>query len=233
MSEHEPSAPGAEVTDPWVPPAVPPVVPPVVLDAAVLDPPVVDSVVLAGWVHALGSIGDDPESLPDTTDATDDGTGSVGGGVGVSDAERVEQLVVLERLKAAAAAAQARVTVAFEASQRAGQRAAGLPERKVGAGIAAQVGLARRDSPVRGARHLGLARALLTELPHTMAALTRGDTSEWRATLIARETACLTRTDRARVDAELATRPGGSAPWETGRPPRRPAGSGTGSTRTP
>ena len=126
--------------------------------------------------------------------------------------------MVLERLKAAAAAAQARVTVAFEASQRAGQRAAGLPERKVGAGIAAQVGLARRDSPVKGARHLGLARVLLGELPHTMAALSAGTPREWRATLIARETACLTRTDRARVDAELAARPG----WD--RCPGRPGG---------
>ena len=116
---------------------------------------------------------------------------------------------MLERLKAAAAAAQARVTVGFDASQRAAQRAAGLPERRVGAGIAAQVGLARRDSPVRGARHLGLARALVGELPHTLAALSAGETSEWRATLIARETACLSRADRARVDAELAARPGG------------------------
>ncbi len=112
-------------------------------------------------------------------------------------------------MKAAASAAQARVTVALDASQRAAQRAAGLPERKVGAGVAAQVGLARRDSPVRGARHLGLARALVGELPHTLAALSAGETSEWRATLIARETACLTRADRARVDAELAARPGG------------------------
>ena len=87
--------------------------------------------------------------------------------------------------------------------------AAGLPERRVGAGIAAQVGLARRDSPVKGARHLGLARALVGELPHTLAALSGGETSEWRATLIARETACLTRADRTRVDAELAARPGG------------------------
>ena len=123
--------------------------------------------------------------------------------------ERVEQLAALERLKAAASAAQARVTVALDASQRAAHRRAGLPERRVGAGIAAQVGLARRDSPVRGARHLGLARALVGELPHTLAALSGGETSEWRATLIARETACLTRADRTRVDAELAARPGG------------------------
>src|SRR4051794_41824563 len=40
---------------------------------------------------------------------------------GVGDAERVTQLELLERLKSAAAAAQAVVTVDFAASQRAGQ----------------------------------------------------------------------------------------------------------------
>jgi hypothetical protein len=130
---------------------------------------------------------------------------------GVDDVERVEQLRVLEELKAAAAAAQARVTVAFEASQRAAQDAAGLPARDLGKGIGAQVALARRESPAKGSRFVGLAQALVQEMPHTLAALERGETSEWRATLLVRETACLTREDRTRADAELAARPGGLA----------------------
>ncbi len=129
----------------------------------------------------------------------------------VGDAERVDQLRALEELKSAAAAAQARVTVAFDRSQRADQEAAGLPARRVGAGVAAQVALARRDSPVKGARHLGLAHALVEEMPHTLAALEAGRISEWRATLLARETACLSRADRGSVDAELAARLGGLA----------------------
>ena len=112
-------------------------------------------------------------------------------------------------LKSAVAAAQARITVDFDRSQRQVQRDAGVPERRVGAGVAAQVALARRESPSRGSRLLGLAHALVEELPHTFAALARGETSEWRATLVARETACLTRRDRGRVDAELASGPGG------------------------
>jgi hypothetical protein len=44
----------------------------------------------------------------------------------VEDAERVTQLELLERLKSAAAAAQAVVTVDFAASQRAEQIAAGI-----------------------------------------------------------------------------------------------------------
>ena len=124
----------------------------------------------------------------------------------VDDAERVAQLEALERLKAAAAAAQAVVTADFVASQRAAQRSAGGKADKVGQGIAAQVGLARRDSPHRGSRYVGLAHALTTELPHTMAALRAGDVSEWRATIVARETACLEPADRLLADAELGPR---------------------------
>lgn len=84
----------------------------------------------------------------------------------------MDQLQALEGLKAATAA-QARVTVAFDRSQRADQEGAGVPARRLGAGVAAQVALARRDSPVKGARHLGLAHALVEEMPHTLRALER------------------------------------------------------------
>jgi hypothetical protein len=47
--------------------------------------------------------------------------------------------------------------------------------------------VARRDSPTRGGRHLGFAKALVYEMPHTLAALECGVLSEWRATLIVRE----------------------------------------------
>jgi hypothetical protein len=124
-------------------------------------------------------------------------------------AELVDQLRALENLKSATAAAQARVTALFAAVQRAAQAEAGVPARRVGEGIAAQVALARRDSPHRGGRYLGLAAALTAELPHTMAALEAGQISEWRATLVARETACLSVEHRRQVDAELAAAPGG------------------------
>lgn len=139
-------------------------------------------------------------------------------GGGLTDAGRIDLIEELERLKAAAAAAQARVTAAFAESQTCAVRA-GLPEganaaarRRAGAqasrSVAAQVALARHDSPARGQRHLGLARALVAEMPHTMSALTRGDVSERRATIVARETACLSREDRTRTDAEIASRLG-------------------------
>ena len=129
-----------------------------------------------------------------------------GRGDGVDDAARAPLISVLESLKAAAAAAQARVSMAFDQSQREAQRGVGIAREKVGAGIAEQVALARRESPTLGSRHLGLARALVTEMPHTMAALTAGELSEWRATLIARATAVLSTEQRREVDARLAGR---------------------------
>jgi hypothetical protein len=72
--------------------------------------------------------------------------------------------------------------------------------------VAGQVALARRDSPNRGARHLGFARALVTEMPHTMRALSQGRISEWRATILVRETAVLSAQHRTEVDAALADR---------------------------
>jgi hypothetical protein len=131
------------------------------------------------------------------------------GSLPTDDVGRWELLRAAEELKAAAAALQARVCVAFEESQRSEQQAAGVDRRDVGRGIAAQVAAARRVSPARGARELGVARALVGELPHTLAALTFGTVTEWRATLMVRETACLSREDRMAVDAELAARPGG------------------------
>lgn len=126
------------------------------------------------------------------------------------DRERIELLRALEELANAAAAAQARVTRDLVNSQRAEQEAAGVPARDVGKGIAAQVALARRESPSRGSRHVGLAQAL-EEMPQTADSFARGQVSEWRVTLVIRETACLSRQDRATVDAELAAAPGGLA----------------------
>ncbi|WP_350005595.1 DUF222 domain-containing protein [Pseudarthrobacter sp. WHRI 8279] len=116
----------------------------------------------------------------------------------------IDQLRELEDLKSLVAAKQARITVSFDLSQRREQAAAGVPVKEQGAGVAAQVALARRESPARGGRLLGLAKALGTEMPHTLAALESGQLNEWRATLLVKETACLSAEDRCAVDEELA-----------------------------
>ena len=59
-----------------------------------------------------------------------------------------------------------------------------MPAAELGAGVGAQIALARRESPAKGGRLLGLAKALVTEMPHTLAALETGQLNEWRATLL-------------------------------------------------
>ena len=128
---------------------------------------------------------------------------------GAGEAALVERIAQLERVKSAAAAGQARAAAALDAARRAAEAAAGVPGVRRGRGVAGEVALARRDSPARGGRHLGFAKALVHEMPHTLAALACGALSEWRATLIVRESACLDVEDRAALDAQLCADPAG------------------------
>ena len=122
----------------------------------------------------------------------------------LDDHDRIERVRLFEELKAIAAAAMAVETRDFDRSQRTQQAVDGVPTNQQGRGIAAQIGLARRISPWAAQRWLGWANILSTELPETFALLRSGRITEWRATLVARETLFLSREDRARVDAELA-----------------------------
>ena len=119
------------------------------------------------------------------------------------EAALVRRIAELEHAKSAAAAGQARNTALLDAKRRAAEAANEIPAAKRGRGLASEIALARRDSPNRGARHLGFARALVHEMPHTLAGLEAGVLSEWRATLIVRESACLSVEHRRRLDAEL------------------------------
>jgi hypothetical protein len=108
----------------------------------------------------------------------------------LDDTERIALIHALEELTCAAAAAQAVLAADLDDSQRAQQAARGVPAAQQGRGVAAQVALARRESPHRGQQHLGLAKILRAELPQTYAAFRAGRITEWKATLVARETAC-------------------------------------------
>jgi len=119
------------------------------------------------------------------------------------EAALVERIAELERGKSAAAAEQARVTADLDAARRAREAAEGVPAARRGRGLSAEIALARHDSPNRGGRHLGFARALVHEMPHTLAALESGALSEWRATLIVRESACLSLEDHRRLDVRM------------------------------
>ena len=124
--------------------------------------------------------------------------------IDISDSERISRLTELEQLKSAAAAAQARFTDAFACSQRASLVENGADARDARRSVCAQVALARRDSPHKGSRHVGLAATLVHEMPGVLRALETGETSEWRATVIARETAHLDKEQRAQIDTAIA-----------------------------
>jgi hypothetical protein len=121
-----------------------------------------------------------------------------------SDAVLIDQITQLERLKSACAAAQARLTHCFTASQTADGIARKMTPDLIRHSIAGQIALARRDSRYHGSRHLGAAHALLTEMPHTLHAMAVGDLSERRAHLVIEQFGCLNSADRRQADAVLA-----------------------------
>ncbi len=118
------------------------------------------------------------------------------GAEGLTERERVDVVAALESLKGAAAAAQARLTAAAVLDRE----LLGEDSRSVRADLA----LARRCSPTVADRNVGVARALVEEMPSTMAALERGEIGERRAMIVVRETACLSREHRAEVDRRLS-----------------------------
>ena len=85
-------------------------------------------------------------------------------------------------------------------ASRAGCFVAGVEGDRLPGGPGAS-GLTRQGSDPAGA---GPGSSRRGELPHTWAAFRAGAISEWRVTLIAWETTCLTLEDRLRVDAEVA-----------------------------
>jgi hypothetical protein len=120
------------------------------------------------------------------------------------DTARVDLIRALESLACAATGLQAEVSAELDTSVREAEAACGIPEQRRGRGVAAEVALARRESHHRGRLHVGLARILAREMPFTMHALRRGRITEWRATILVRETACLSLADRRTVDRRLA-----------------------------
>jgi hypothetical protein len=128
-------------------------------------------------------------------------------GKGMTDAERIDAIRHAEELICAAQAMQARLSVDLDTSTRSAAEVRGVPAARRSRGVAHQVALARRESPHRAERRLQLARIAATELPCANAAWTAGRIDEWRVTLLARETACLSLADRLTIDAELAGDP--------------------------
>ena len=127
---------------------------------------------------------------------------------GDDDRARLDLMAALEELKSGAEGLQAHLAVQVDTSMREAAAERGVPAARQGQGVAAEIALARRVSLHRGQQHLGLAKALHSELRFTREALRSGRINGWRATIIARETACLSRDDRTEVDRRVAGDPG-------------------------
>lgn len=121
-------------------------------------------------------------------------------------AQAIDRIRVLEELKAAAVAAQVRAANDLATIREDDEAARGVPQAKRCRGLGAEIGLARRESPARGARFLGLARSLDHDLPHAFNALSAGVISEEKAHVLHRETSWLSPEKRRRVDEFMADR---------------------------
>jgi hypothetical protein len=105
-------------------------------DHEVIEPPAADAV-----TERLDQILDDfASAVADTSP--------------VPDAVRIDRIARLEKLRAATAALQVAESVRFAQSQVAEQMAARVHPEQIGRGIAQQIGLACRISPVTAARRL-------------------------------------------------------------------------------
>lgn len=129
------------------------------------------------------------------------------GPVDLPEAVLVDLLDALEAVKSAAGAYQVRAAVALRGRIIERERQAGLAEAELGASAGAQLALARRQAPFHGGRWMGFSRALVEEMPHTLAAFAGGRISEEKAMLMVRETACLAVEDRRTVDEALMADP--------------------------
>ena len=116
---------------------------------------------------------------------------------GLGDRERVDLVAELERVKGSACAVQARATDALRCSRE------GAAPVDVARSVGSQVALARRESPALGDRFVGLSRALVHEMPATMAALSAGVVGERHAVAVVAATAALCLADRAEVDRRV------------------------------
>jgi hypothetical protein len=124
----------------------------------------------------------------------------------VLDAARIDRIARLEKLRSVTAAVQVAESVRFAQSQVAEQLAAGVHPDRIGRGVAEQIGLACRISPVAAACRLTTARALWFELPDSYTQLVAGELSERLADTVVGETRHLDPQLRRQVDGLIAAR---------------------------
>ncbi|WP_446665382.1 DUF222 domain-containing protein [Flexivirga sp. B27] len=113
----------------------------------------------------------------------------------------VEELRALEELRNAISARQAHLAVTVHDTQSGRDVPRSISDADTTRLVGSQLGLARRCTPRQGSRFLQVAHALTEDMPRTLAALAAGVVSEHDVTRLVTETAGLSRSDRAAVDA--------------------------------
>lgn len=130
----------------------------------------------------------------------------------VDEAECIDRIRALAIGKSRFEAALARETADLARRRTQAEADQGILKADRGKGLGAEIALARKESPARGAGHLNLARALTTDLPHTFHAMQKGLITEEHAQGIVQETAWLSPKDRREVDVMLVDRFGTLGP---------------------
>ena len=148
---------------------------------------------MSGTIDTRGALRDVMAVLADLRAAADE-------------AEAVDLISLTESVKSACAAVHAQQTLRLQELRSAAEAERGVPVERRCRGLSAEVALARRVSGNAGGRYLGFARAM-GEMPNTFARLQEGSLSEWRATILVRETGYLRVDDRAAIDEALCADP--------------------------
>ena len=129
-----------------------------------------------------------------------------------SEAGALDDVQLAEQLKSSLSAFQARRTAQLQRLRHEAEKARGIPAARRGKGLAAEVALARGDSPARGTQHLRVATMLTQDMPNTLTALSDGRIREEHAQGITKETEWLTPHKRRTVDASIANTFEGNGP---------------------
>lgn len=116
----------------------------------------------------------------------------------------IDAISTIESLKNSLDALQAAYEVSLRAERIALQRAAGLDRRKLGAGVADEIALARGMSPSRAGNQHSLRQVIVETLPRTWQRMAEGAVSGWAAEQVASAVLVLDDDDRGVVDRELA-----------------------------
>lgn len=134
----------------------------------------------------------------------------------LGDNDRLALLRELELLTRTVAGVGVSLQVSFYTSQVATQIADGIAPSRAGRAAPDDLAQARLTSPYWGSRELTCAKALVGQMPRTLAALQAGVINAHQARVVTEATTCVDAADRAEIDERLAPLLAGASTQEIG-----------------